>query len=77
MVVGDTLPSRTRFIQHPEWIISTDTNATMAVRTRYDLLDKLADEKTPILSYHNESPGLGFIVRDGPAFDFSTLAKVA
>ncbi len=77
MVVGDTLASRTTVIQHPEWTILGDTNATMAVRTRFDLMDKLADEKTQILSYHNEFPGLGFIVRDGPSFDFSTVARIA
>ncbi len=77
MVVGDTLPTRTTVIQHPEWVFLSDTNATTAVRTRYDLMDKLADEKTQILSYHEEFPGLGFIVRDGPSFDFSTVVRVA
>ncbi len=77
MVLGDTLSSRTTAIQHPEWVIRSDTNATTAVRTRDELLDKLADEKTQILSLHEEFPGLGFIVRDGTAFDFSAVAKVA
>ncbi len=77
MVVGDTLVSRTTVIQHPEWAIISDTNATTVVRTRYDLMDKLADEKTQVLLYHDEFPGLGFIVRDGPSFDFSTVARVA
>ncbi len=77
MVVGDTFPSRTTVVQHSEWVIRSDTNAATAVRTRYELLDKLADEKTQILSFHEEFPGLGFIVRYGPAFDFSPVVKVA
>ncbi len=77
MVVGDTLPTRTTVIQHPEWVIFSDANATTAVRTRFDLMDQLADEKTQILLYHEEFPGLGFIVRHGPSFDFSTVARVA
>ncbi len=77
MVVGDTLPSPTTFIQHPEWVILSDTNATAAVLTRYDLMDKLADEKIQIPAYHEEFPGLGFIVRDAPCFDFSTVARIA
>ena len=70
MVVGDTFPSRTTVVQHPEWVICSDTNATTAVRTRYDLLDNLADEETQILSFHEEFPGLGFILRDRMAFGF-------
>ncbi len=77
MVVGDTLASRTTLIQHPEWAILSDANTTMASRTRFDLMDKLADEKTQVLLYHDEFPGLGFVVRDGPSFDFTAVARVA
>lgn len=70
MVVGDAIPGRTTLVQHPHWFFIGDTNVTRAVRTRYELMNKLAGDNTLILSYHERFPGLGFIVRDGVSFDF-------
>ncbi len=42
MVTGDVILSRTTLIQRPDWIFIADTNNSRAVRTRYELLNKLA-----------------------------------
>ena len=49
----------------------------MVVQTKVELMNKLPDENPQILSFHDEFPGLGFIVRDGPSFDFFNLTRVA
>ncbi len=77
MVTGDAIPSRTTVIQHPDWIFIGDTNSSRAVQTRYELLDKLANDDMLVLSYHERFPGLGYVVRDANGFDFSTLVKKA
>ncbi len=74
---GDSLDSRTTVILHPEVAIVSDTNFTMVVQTKVELMNKLPDENPQILSFHDEFPGLGFIVRDGPSFDFFNLTRVA
>ncbi len=76
MVVGDTFISRTTTIQNPAWNIITDTNRTLAIQRRYSLMDQLSDDRTMTLAYHVTFPGLGFIVRDGPAFDWSTVVRI-
>ncbi len=76
MVVGDTFISRTTTIQNPAWNIVTDTNRTLAIQTRYSLMDQLSDDRTMTLAYHVTFPGLGFIVRDGPVFDWSTVVRI-
>ncbi len=76
-IVGETLASGSSVIRHPEWVVVSDTNVIIVVRTRYDLIDKYADEKSQILSYHEEIPGMGLIVRDRTLLDFFTVARVA
>ncbi len=75
MVTGDVILSRTTLIQHPDWIFIGDTNSSQAVQTRYQLLNKLADDDLPILSYHERFPGIGYVVRDANGFDFAAFVK--
>lgn len=76
VVVGDSLPSRTTAIQHPEWNIISDTNRTQAIQTRYELMGMLADEQTTTSIYHQAFPGLGYIIRDKYTFDFSAITRI-
>lgn len=76
MVVGDSLPTRTTAIQHPEWSIVSDTNLTQAIKTRIALMETLSDERTTASIYHQAFPGLEYIVRDRYTFDFSPLARI-
>ncbi len=76
MVTGDTFTSRTTLIQHPEWIFIGDANTSRAVQTRYELLNKLTHVDMRILSYHEQFPGIGHVVRDAHGFDFSTLESL-
>lgn len=57
--------------QNPTWTIFSDTNRSMAVTTRLDMLDGLVADKSLVLSYHERFPGLGYVVPMGPWYDYS------
>lgn len=77
VVVGDALVNRAVTVQNPEWNIISDANRTQAVRTSFDLLDKLADNKILAVLYHEIFPGIGYIIRDRATFDFSAVARIS
>ncbi len=71
MVDADLTLSRTTLILHPEWIFIGDTNSSRTVQTTYELLNKLANDDVPILSYHERIPVIVCVVGDANCFDFS------
>ncbi len=75
MVTGDVILSLTALIQDPDWIFIGDTNNSRAVQTRYELLNKLAEDDMHILSYHERFPGVGHAVCDANGFGISTSVK--
>ena len=70
MIIGDALLHPVVSFQHPAWRGDVDTDPDQAVRTRKKLLDKLAQDKTPIIGYHLPTPGLGAVERKGAAYAF-------
>jgi glyoxylase-like metal-dependent hydrolase (beta-lactamase superfamily II) len=48
-------------LEHPEWSMWSDNAPDMAERTRRMLLRRAADQHAPILAYHFDFPGLGYV----------------
>eukprot|EP00171_Calliarthron_tuberculosum_P003929 IDg3929t1 len=76
-VIGDAVTSRSTTIQNPEWNTFSDTFRNKAVQTRYNTLDGLVRTKELVLAYHERFPGLGYIIPDGPAFDWTAYARLS
>ncbi len=57
-------------LRHPEWFMGPDQMPDLAVKTRQQLLARVADEKIPVLAHHFPFPGLGHITRDGEAYRY-------
>lgn len=55
-------------LAHPEWKVSFDTDADLAVETRKRVLDQVATDRMPVLAYHFPFPGLGHVARRGDAY---------
>jgi glyoxylase-like metal-dependent hydrolase (beta-lactamase superfamily II) len=50
-------------LEHPEWNILYDYEPEMAVHSRRQVIDRAVSEHAPILAYHFDFPGLGYIYR--------------
>ncbi|GMH36632.1 hypothetical protein BSKO_04505 [Bryopsis sp. KO-2023] len=57
-------------VEHPEWKVLFDMNATKAIDTRFKLLGELADTGMETALYHNGFPGVGHVYRDGKGYAF-------
>jgi len=57
----------------PDWSPRFDTDPALAAQTRRTELDRAADEGTLVLLYHLGFPGLGYVVRNGEAFDWEPV----
>lgn len=72
-VTGDVFAQGPGNIQNPDWVIVAASSVEESVSSRYRTLDMLADEKVLTVTYHEDFPGLGHVVRTGPAFDWMPL----
>eukprot|EP00177_Eucheuma_denticulatum_P007920 GFKZ01014423.1.p1 GENE.GFKZ01014423.1~~GFKZ01014423.1.p1 ORF type:complete len:328 (+),score=35.38 GFKZ01014423.1:458-1441(+) len=71
VVVGDAWFTQPDQLRHPEWTRpGVDTDAEMAAESRFRLMQKLADERSLVLAYHEDFPGLGYVVRVMDSFDW-------
>lgn len=58
-------------LRNPDWMRpNIDVFPMQAVESRYKLLEKLAEERQLVLAYHEDFPGLGYVVRTEDSFDW-------
>jgi glyoxylase-like metal-dependent hydrolase (beta-lactamase superfamily II) len=65
---GDLAHHHILLLQRPLWEFSFDTDPKQSAQTRSRMLDRLANDKHMVLSYHFPWPGLGHVVRSGDAY---------
>jgi glyoxylase-like metal-dependent hydrolase (beta-lactamase superfamily II) len=65
MVIGDAMHDPLLHVQHPEWTSMGDARRQQTVKTRRELLARLADQKLRFQAFHFPFPGIGYIRRDG------------
>ncbi len=70
LVAGDALGNHHVAFERPDWPSASDQDAPRAATTRAALLNRLADEKLPLIGYHLPGGGIGRAERAGSAFVF-------
>ena len=65
MVIGDAMHDPVLHVQRPEWTSMGDARRQQTVRTRRELLARLAAEKLRFQAFHFPFPGIGYIGRSG------------
>jgi glyoxylase-like metal-dependent hydrolase (beta-lactamase superfamily II) len=70
LITGDAITNDVVFFENPSWHFGFDTEPEIALKTRRDLLDRVATEKTLMLGYHWSYPGVGYADRNGSAYRF-------
>jgi len=70
IVVGDALTNAAISFERPKWPSGSDQNPEQGVRTRLALLDRLSVDKSMILGYHLNAPGIGQVERLANAYRF-------
>ena len=70
--IGDALHQTIQF-GHPEWSPIFDWDGVQGGASRRKLLDRVAEEEALLLSPHLPFPGVGRVLRQGAAFEFSAV----
>jgi glyoxylase-like metal-dependent hydrolase (beta-lactamase superfamily II) len=70
LVGGDVLANNAISFARPEWHVGSDHDRDLGATTRKQLLDRLASDRIPLISYHLSWPGIGMIERRGTAYRF-------
>jgi glyoxylase-like metal-dependent hydrolase (beta-lactamase superfamily II) len=65
MVIGDAMHDPVLHVQRPEWTSMGDARRRQTVKTRRELLARLADERLRFQAFHFPFPGIGYIRREG------------
>ena len=68
--LGDLSHHSVLLLEKPRMEFSYDTDPKQAAASRVRLLDMLAANKTPVMSYHYPWPGLGHVAKAGEGFHF-------
>jgi glyoxylase-like metal-dependent hydrolase (beta-lactamase superfamily II) len=68
--LGDLTHHQILLMQKPRMEFAYDTDPKQAAASRVKMLDMLAANKTPVMSYHYPWPGLGHVARAGEGFHF-------
>ena len=63
MITADTLTQYVMAVQRPDWYFDMDDDKDKAVATRKRMLDMLATDRLPFVSFHMPFPGIGYIER--------------
>lgn len=69
-VTGDVLHHHVLSVQKPRLEFTFDTDAKQGVATRLQLLDMLATDGLPFLTFHFPWPGLGHVTKAGEGFRY-------
>jgi glyoxylase-like metal-dependent hydrolase (beta-lactamase superfamily II) len=68
--LGDLTHHAILLLEKPRMEFSYDTDPKMAANTRVKMLEMLAADKTPIMSYHFAWPGYGHVAKAGEGFHY-------
>ena len=68
LCTADVVGNRAVGFQHPDWRGGFDLDLDQGAKTRRALLDRCANEKVMVSTYHLPFPGIGHVVRAGTAF---------
>ena len=61
MITADTCTQYVMAVQRPEWYFAMDDDKDKAVASRKRILDMLATDKLPFVSFHFPFPGIGYV----------------
>lgn len=65
---GDLAHHQVLLLRRPLWEFSFDTDPRQSAQTRARMLDRMANDRNLILSYHFPWPGLGHVSREGEGY---------
>jgi hypothetical protein len=68
--LGDLTHHAVLLLEKPRMEFSYDTDPKQAAATRVKLLDTIAANKTPVMSYHFAWPGYGHVAKAGDGFRY-------
>jgi len=68
--LGDLTHHPILLLEEPRMQFSYDTDPTQAAETRVKLLDMIAANKIPVMTYHYAWPGVGHIAKTAEGFHF-------
>jgi glyoxylase-like metal-dependent hydrolase (beta-lactamase superfamily II) len=74
--LGDLSHHHVLLLEKPRMEFSYDSDPKQAASTRVKLLDMLAANKIPVMSYHYAWPGFGHIAKTGEGFHYYPSAMV-
>jgi len=61
MITADTCTQYVMAVQRPDWYFAMDDDKDKAVASRKRILDMLAADKLPFVSFHFPFPGIGYV----------------
>jgi glyoxylase-like metal-dependent hydrolase (beta-lactamase superfamily II) len=67
---GDVAHHHIVSMQNPRAAFAYDTDGAQGVATRLKVLDMLAADRVPLVSYHFPWPGLGYVAKQGEAYRY-------
>jgi glyoxylase-like metal-dependent hydrolase (beta-lactamase superfamily II) len=70
LLLFDVIAHPVLHFRHPEWVMGPDQIPDVAVKTRQQILARVADEKIPVLAHHFPFPGLGHVTRFSDAYRY-------
>jgi glyoxylase-like metal-dependent hydrolase (beta-lactamase superfamily II) len=68
--LGDLTHHQILLLEKPRMQFSYDTDPNQAAESRVKMLDMLAANKVPVMSYHYPWPGYGHVVKTGEGFHY-------
>jgi glyoxylase-like metal-dependent hydrolase (beta-lactamase superfamily II) len=68
--LGDLTHHQILLLEKPRMQFSYDTDPNQAAESRVKMLDMLAANKIPVMSYHYPWPGYGHVVKTGEGFHY-------
>ena len=74
--LGDLTHHAVLLLEKPRMQFSYDSDPKLAADTRVKLIDMIAANKTPVMSYHFNWPGFGNIAKTGDGFHYYPSAMV-
>jgi glyoxylase-like metal-dependent hydrolase (beta-lactamase superfamily II) len=69
-VTGDVMHHHVLSVQKPRLEFAFDTDAKQGAATRLRLLDMLATDRLPFLTFHFPWPGVGHVTKEGEGFRY-------
>ena len=68
--MGDLTHHQVLLLEKPRMEFAYDTDPKQSALTRVKMLDMLAAQKMPVMSYHFPWPGFGYVSKDGEGFRY-------